>query len=827
VSKPTSLALPALILFLALGVLALGWFTGARSSDTPVLEQATPILVDTRPETVAGAPERSVTPVEQDLEFGRRAFSALDGMADGIELSGRLIDGQSGSAVAGGEVSLVNGEREAHATSAEDGTFTLAWPRDDPAALAIVHPRYVDQRRPRVEFAPGLEIALVRSGSVEGRVRSGPGVDLAAGEVGLWVHTGQKTLGQVLEETSLDSSGRFGFEDLAPGLYTVGVHMRDGPLRIESGFSVSAGLATPLELDLRQGLTVRGRVLVRGSLEPVADAAILARPDLQGVSSELEEEGTSEVVSAGDGTFEVSGLASGRVNVRVRTPWGSALWRQLAVSEASAGRVETFVAAGPAFLSGVVVDSKGEPVAGASVALAREAEVRNYNWARFEDLRQDLDIDGLRTTQTDGRGRFDLGAVPADERLQLGAYPPGNGADSGDAAAGFERKLKLREGEVRTGLVLELVRVLPLGGTVVDDAGGGIPGATVELRIRAGSDWSFLGEAQSDTDGRFLFEAVPEGRVQLEAEVEGHQAGRVSLALPGDGEPIEIELGQAFVIAGTVVDPDGWAVPGAYVRARRAAGEEEQRERKTRWQATDEFGRFSITGLEEGLWTVDGWAPNHRVAEGSEVTVLLPSEAQVLLTLEPRPVPESATITGELALRGSGLPLAGLRLEGARGASVTLEGTRFRITGVRPGRLRLTAKAPGIETVVYDPLQPAPGARIDLGRYEVQRTSNVGVRVLDPDGKVVLGATVRLQRKAGRIAADQAESAAAGVRSRAGKVRMPYNKRFKVYGSTGVVRGTWELKVSHKGWTTVKRDVTIAKVTEVLTVNLTPRGKQR
>ncbi|MEE8469251.1 MAG: carboxypeptidase-like regulatory domain-containing protein [Planctomycetota bacterium] len=838
--KREHLPLLVLILLLATGLASLGWFAGARSNDAPVPEQPAPAGADSKRQIESSAGRRGLTSAGRDAGLGRRAFEARDARPDETRFSGRLLDARSGSAVVGAVLRLVDGEREAHATSAEDGSFTLTWPAGTPAALEIAHPGYVDQRRPRVELAPGLEIVLVPSGSIEGRVLSGRGVDLAAGEVGLWVHNGLRALGDVLQETSIDAAGRFGFGDLAPGLYTAGLHVRGGPLLLESGFAVSAGLATELVLDLGQGLTLRGRVLVRGSLEPLAGAVIEARPELQGASDGFEERGWTRLLSAGDGTFEVRGLPSGRVNVSVRAPWGSVQERQFAVSETGEGRLETFVLPAPAFLSGVVVDAAGQPVPGARVTLAPEGDVRSFQWAHIGELREELEARGLPLVRADGRGRFDLGAVPALTRLQLAAYPAqaASGAESGaergtiaGAAAGFQRGVRLREGEARTGLVLELVRALALEGRVVDEAQQGIAGATVELRTRAGRAWPVLGQAHTGADGRFRFSAVPEGGVRLVAQADGFQDGAANLTFPrapgssARGEPIQLELAPASVIAGTVLDPGGWAVPGASVRARKHVGDIELR--KAPWQAADEFGRFRITGLEEGLWTVDAWAPTHRLVEGSAATVRLPSAALVLLTLEPRPTPEPATITGELALRGSGLPLAGLRLQGARGASVTLEGTRFRITGVRPGRLRLTAKAPGVETVVYDALQPAPGARIDLGRYEVRRTSAVSVRVQRPGGQPVLGATVRLQRAAARIAADQAASALAGVRSPSAKVRLRYDQEHQAYEHAGVSRGTWELRVSHSGWSTVKREVTLAKGSEVLTVELTPKGKDR
>lgn len=721
-----------------------------------------------------------------------RVSAVLDPLAEvgpQAHLRGAVVDAAQGLPVAGASVRLsrpdvLGGDEDAlEVLSDAAGRFELSWPEAWAAALAVTHPDYVDQRRPSVEFDAPLRIALVISGSIEGQL-SGMTADQGRRSVArLWPTYVGRVRGDAIAEAPLDERGRFRFSDLIEGTYAVGVEVPEAPVVYEPEVIVRGGEPTHLHLTLSPGERLLARVLQRVDRAPVEGVLVHAQPELQGVGGEVEASAARNAITGLDGRFELLGLTPGELELELRTPWGAVIREDHAISP---GRTDepTFLVPAPGSLTGRVVDARGKAVASALVALTVAGEARRYHWARPQELLDQVE-DGLRLVHADGQGRFDFGAVAARQELQLAAYPPSG--SSAEAFGAFMRKVELAEGETRD-VELRLVPTTTIFGRAVDPDGAGVAGVRIEVEIDAGRDRSFLGEVLTDASGQYRVEGVPASRVRVDANLDGHRGDSrwVDLALDASGEVPDLLVEPAFRVRGHVIDEDGWGVPHARVWVREAGSDEERR--RGRSETADEYGRFEVTGLQQGDFEVDAWAATHNLPDGREPLVSLPGDPYVVLTLERRVLPMPGSITGELTVAGTGAPVPGIQIRGSRG-TVLLDGARFRVTGLPPGPIRLQAHAPGMESVRFDEVSVPEGGSVEIGRYETRPTARVHVVVTDPNGQPLQDARVRLYRLA--------KQPARGVEVPKGYT-LDFDRRRGAYEQEGVGRYDWTLDVRHE-----------------------------
>lgn len=734
------------------------------------------------------------------------ALEAVAGPRRAVEL--RFVEALTGRPVAGAVARLVAGELDASATSDEAGAARLEWPLELAAALEVSSARYVDLRRPVLDLDDELEIALVRSGGIAGRVDSrARGAD--TGPARLWRYAGGNYRGEPLAEAQVDADGRFQFTDLAPGAYAVGITPRSAPTAFESGIVVAEGLMAQVFLSMTGGVSLRGRVVRASTEEPLAGVLVEHMPELQGINDDVERLAGSSTTTGPDGTFEIDGLAIGQVDLALRTPWGSFATRKENITPDDQGRVRTIGIIGPARVAGRVVDQHGGAVPGARVFAAREGDLRAFDFDAPGTIGEGERTGALLHTISDGQGRFEFPEVQAAHPIYVLAFAPASGgAPSMPASA---RLAELRDGEVKSDVLLQLVGGLPLSGSVVDAAGAGLPDVSVEVRARVGRAWLPVPGTRSDAAGRFAFALVPETALDVRAEQPGFLTARTRVALAPDTPPVELELLPAWRVRGHVVDADGNAIEGAWVRASKGERDETRRASTT----CDEFGRFVLDTLGEGEWRLEARATGWRMPRESGPTVSLPGEPFVALVLEPEESPPPGTITGELVWAGTGGPVPGLRFDGMRGGSVTLEGTRFRITGVRPGKLQLVAKAEGMETVGFGVFELAPGGFADVGRHEVRRVGTVRVKVRNHRGQD-LKAQVLLERLP-----EERGGPPRGPR----RIELQFDRRARVYARRGVPRYRWELVVAQSRYETQRQVITVEN--GVIEVTLQPRASSK
>lgn len=399
--------------------------------------------------------------------------------------------------------------------------------------------------------------------------------------------------------------------------------------------------------------------------------------------------GSSEATSDGRGDARFEGLPPGRAHVRLDRS------RAQGMAEVRAGEESRFGLELPRALevSGIVVDFRGEPVAGASVLLAGPAYITSG-----------------RTVATSGPdGRFELPDLDPGCRLgaRMRGYAPSALRCLGDIGSNESEALDRS---------LEVKLVLParggsLAGRVVDAGGRPVAGATLDVGgfqqgidaesesfsepIERATDGSLSTPARplvlrTDAAGAFACEGVELGRVPVRVRTPNDElAGWNGIVLVREDERawLEVRLTPGAAIEGRVTNADGGALAGIDVDV---WGEDPSLRRVGR---TNADGRYRVERIPPGRVEVHA---NKGRAKGV-------ASAKTELELEDGALAEwNAVLPSGLAIAGrlvdeGGEPLAGWRLLARLSDSRSLAGRaaytdaegRFRVDGCEDAAYRL------------------------------------------------------------------------------------------------------------------------------------------
>jgi protocatechuate 3,4-dioxygenase beta subunit len=410
---------------------------------------------------------------------------------------------------------------------------------------------------------------------------------------------------------------------------------------------------------------------------------------------------------------------------------------------------------------GRVLDADGRPVEGATVAavaahvivIGSITETTNYQHIGFVPV--------LATT--DAEGRYELARVPMGGAYQIHAAAPNQGGSSRvDVHVADETPVVAPDLAFKRRASLT-VTILGPDGARVDDA---------ELSI----DWWRGSSAPSRVAGVHRVDPIeprswtlvatkaPFGCASEHVEIAPGAAAVVTLRLSEGGESV----------TGVVVDDAGAPIAGASVRVKERSSifdsgfYNEEEERPTRVvgisqgvATTDAEGRFRVAGLRRGLHEVAVAADGHHgtrestlmavsedvrfallMAPSEDVRFVLARHAAATLRLVPT---GGAPLPTELALRSV---LAPVRMDRfiERGAVVRdwkapwNEGVA-RFTGLLAGPGSVRAHAAGF-VPVERAVDPKPGDVLELGEAVLAPSLALTGRVVDPDGRPIVGATV-------------------------------------------------------------------------------------
>ncbi len=382
-------------------------------------------------------------------------------------------------------------------------------------------------------------------------------------------------------------------------------------------------------------------------------------------------------------------------------------------------------------LHGRVVDTDGDPVGGARLAVVRHpwrrASVMNSSGYHSSEPVADA------LSATDGTFSF---ALRRGALVSLSIEADGFATESVRDAQAGER--------------LEVVLAATGGGAVdlivqVTDADNSlVPGATVHVFTLAGQRTTVDRTETADDNGRARFDGfAPHASLQVEVGAAGRGSTNwIDVDLPGDGEHVaEIEIPRGRTITGLVSDADtGQPIGGAII------GMNWTQKNSVRSAADGRYELFGWTGagVQEIAVTAAGYGrQEERVGKRDHVDVeLRRGDAVTGRLLGPTGEPVSGALVAAVASDHSG-PVQTTSF----GHFVSDASGRFLVDGLRRDlvhTLVITAEGVGRTLIDFDPRLDGAGT-IDLGDIALAAGLAIEGVVRDADGVPIPGVTVTLE----------------------------------------------------------------------------------
>jgi protocatechuate 3,4-dioxygenase beta subunit len=512
-------------------------------------------------------------------------------LSKGAVLSGRVLESRTGRPIldatvraelSGGPPSVgmirIGGEGgDNEATTDAEGHYEIAGLAPGTWTVTASHPDW-SEATARVELREAsatADIRLGKGGSVGGTVLAG-GRPVAGAQVALSAagdsgfRSGAGMLGGGEQSTLSDDGGRFRFERLNPGRYTLGATLRE-QTSAPAEAVVTGDEAQEVQLILSEGALVRG--VVTGLPENL----------LAGVTVSAQgQDFWATTRTATGGTFELAGVPEGVITLRASAgDFMSGSRSASTVVTISPGQAEA--AAEIAFEQGFRVEGRvtrgGRPVAEAWVSAYPESgSLRSAN------------------------GRADEAGNYALEGLEAGRY---------NITANTQEGMPIRRtvdisGDTTVDLEAPTAR---LGGTVVE-AESGRPLGDVQVRVEdEGGGMRFVNAITTDSSGRFAFEDIEPRSYRVSFQKPAYQVETRELQAAEESDVrVEMRRGEGIALEAR----DGiFATPlrGLFVRAIDGGGQDAF----AGSVSLDSEGRGEVPSLKPGVYEVraesSGYAP--------------------------------------------------------------------------------------------------------------------------------------------------------------------------------------------------------------------------
>jgi hypothetical protein len=492
--------------------------------------------------------------------------------------------------------------------------------------------------------------------------------------------------------TKTDVDGRFLFNNVpvgatadfgveAPGRASIWTTCDFGP---GQGEQFTAG-RTDIRIVLPPEACIKGKVVEQETGEPVAGVKILARPKSHPNWQHYQDKVYSDL----NGKFVITGLAPGKYFLQAMS------------DKKGAGNLTVAVELGQT-ISDIIVSLKGCPLEvivydaekGGTIEDAYVTVTQKEATTKYTTFRQQL------TTDTDGLARF---SVPSGE-CEVEVIKPDYGAIFQSQRVQLEVGQKTRH-EVslpRTAIVLS--------GEVSDEQGNAISDALV-MHQSFGYRFSTL----TDVNGHFDTNDIHFHSSRLPSSVrvlaQHIQSGLGAVGVLRDptrtGKPHgRIILKPAYVLTGSVTDPNGRNIPAAYVKLLTGSSSEIVTE-----VTTDTNGVYSIRSVppvgENLTYVIVAYAEGFGQTAAKRITfhndtarpvhlesiVLQPADQAISGVVEDA---NNQAVTGvSVWVRGPEIITNYRQID--YGETLTDEQGRFRITGVCKEPLHIFASSPSAQ----------------------------------------------------------------------------------------------------------------------------------
>ncbi|MCI0589760.1 MAG: carboxypeptidase-like regulatory domain-containing protein, partial [Planctomycetes bacterium] len=430
--------------------------------------------------------------------------------------------------------------------------------------------------------------------------------------------------------TSEKEDGSFERLDLQPGNHDLAFEADGFVPEILAQVEVKAGeVHRGLEVLLRRGTTLRGKVVARDTGEPVADATVeRVEADRRLPRPILFRGHRPEVRTDSRGAFEMKGIEPGAIRLQVSHP---------SFAEATPDPIDgkggetvegilISLSRGGA-LDGYATGEGGTPLAGGRVHATPTDDLRE-RWTRRKE------------SPIDEAGYFHLEGL-APGRYRVEARPPWRKRIE-DASAALEAKASLEAMTRRAFALVEEGRTtrvefpaLPKGGCTVRGrvlrGGDGVEGASVSVApgSRAGDAAELLRDelnARTGADGSFAVANVPAGTATLLVSApSSRESGKASasrqrsIEVPDAPELVlDVNLSGGAIAGRVVRASDGKPLPDVSVGTFPSGLSASWVPKGYGWAHTNEAGEFRIADLEPGLYLVRAGGGIGKFASGKD-----------------------------------------------------------------------------------------------------------------------------------------------------------------------------------------------------------------
>lgn len=642
-------------------------------------------------------------------------------MDPAVEITGRIVRG--GTGIENVRVSAFGQGLDSTATTGPDGSFTLTGLPAGPLRLFLrKEDDFIQEQRSATAPANDLVIELASGGVVTGRVTDKSGKAITAFQAGISTSRGGGGMmmmapPQLRDFTSDD--GSFTLDNVPAGAVTL-VASAPGYATGRLNLNVEEGKTLrDVEVQLDSGVKLTGRVTGPNGAG-LSDVSVRVMPSATGAFAMRGMDPNTVTDQNGEYTLET--LLPGEETVQFSHAKYVSTRKQVTLKGRET-RLDVQLSSGLR-VTGTVVTESGAPVPDAQV----------------EAMSSGL---GMQQARTNASGQFEFENMPAG-RYRFTALKSGLAqgvAEDVDVSSGAPVRITMSTGGTVYGRVT---------GLSADE----LPQATIEVR---GTGRDFM-TAPVDASGNYRVEGAPTGSVQVSAHVfsrsfMGQKSTKaVTIQLePGGSQAVDLAFRSDIILRGRVLR-NGTPLSNANVSfSPRGAGSMQPRTSTT----TDANGEYSVTGLEEGSYTVEVMD----MQRFSPYITTYDVRSSATFDIEFR----TGSVRGRVLEAGSNAPLANVnvqirsttsteRFPFPRGTSTDSAGA-FVIDHVPAGSYTITASKDDYGNDVRD--IPVGESGVDDLELRLARNDGVTMKVIDARDGRSLRAYVTVYDMQGHVVYDQ------------------------------------------------------------------------